>query len=404
MEENKVTTKESLKKLTEALQKEGFKKEFNKLFISYINIKNSDKNAHYHAILKLLTDTGMDKHEAEHVFKQLRVKNSELIQNIQEIQKKREELDRNWNDKKWKLLANPLDIKTFAQLALETINDINLAFKQMQQQMQLNNANNEIFGEKIDEIKKLIYDTEDDLKQLIEHDPENTFTLHTAVKNIQKIAEKAEELTMDVVTKNLENVEIMGQKGKEKEADNPQAPADKQTPAATETERSESPENDTLIEDDATPTEKESPESLTLEQALENSLHATLNSLNEKIDEKTLSFLTLSEYLHAYNNFPINQVYEKFKDVFDKDEFKAIVIYNNALMHNDTDDVFDFSIEEGFEAVNIGEYAKMLKHNFPEYKQLDKELEKELEEPQKEKELEIGAPQKNKKFTSIDIG
>ena len=156
MEENKVTTRESLKKLTEALQKEGFKKEFNKLFINYINIKNSDKNAHYYSILKLLTDNGFDKHEAEHVFKQLRVQNADLIQNIQEIQRKRDELDKSWNDKKWKLLANPLDIKTFAQLALETINDINLAFKQMQQQMQLNNANNEIFGEKIDEIKKLI--------------------------------------------------------------------------------------------------------------------------------------------------------------------------------------------------------------------------------------------------------
>jgi len=534
--ENKVTTRESLKKLAEALQKEDFKKEFNKLFINYINVKNADKNAHYHAILKLLTDAGLDKHEAEHVFKQLRVQNADLIQNVQEIQKKREELDKNWNEKKWKLLANPLDVKTFAQIVLETLHDINLAFKQMQQQIKLNKENEKIFGEKIEEIKKLIYNTEEDLKQLIEHDPENTFGLHDAVKSIQKIADKATELTTEVVNKSIENefkkeekekelteqlkkaeektnkrywnytlkkfdkktydylvlyhffhtdnnfekfdfkdvykkfkdtfnvdefVNIVlfnkkdielngfyfdigidehvrwegfnksniqkyvkdlrkekeyeelaeklkkelikmekerGQEGKEKVVENPQP--ETQAPAERETESAKS--NDDILIDDTTQTESVQND-LTLEQALENSLHATLNSLNSEIDEKTLSFLTLSEYLHAYNNFDLKNVYEKFKDTFDKDEFKAIVIYNTALQDNATDDVFDFAVEEGYEAVNIKEYAKMLKHNFDEYKELDAELERELTPREKEKELEIGAPQRNKKFKTLEI-
>jgi len=221
-----------------------------------------------------------------------------------------------------------------------------------------------------------------------------------------KVAEKLNNLTAELaINKTLtQNVNInvekeQGQEGKEKQAENPQpeAPAD----TGTETESPEKNTDDDILVDDAAPTE--SPENITLNEALENSLSAVMNSVNKELDEKTLSFLTLSEYLHAYNNFDLKNVYEHFKNTFDKDEFKAIVIYNNALMDNATDDVFDFAVEEGFNAVNINEYAKMLKHNYTEYRTLDEKIEKELEEKDKEKELEVGSPQRNKKFNTIEI-
>ncbi len=126
-----------------------------------------------------------------------------------------------------------------------------------------------------------------------------------------------------------------------------------------------------------------------LQKELENCKDAVENDLkNIKVDNKTKNFLILSEYLHAYNNAEINKLYENFKS-FDKEEFKAIIIYNIAIQNGDTDDVFDLAKEEGFEAINIKEYAKMLKHNFPEYKEIDAELEKELAKIKLEAELEM---------------
>ena len=66
-------------------------------------------------------------------------------------------------------------------------------------------------------------------------------------------------------------------------------------------------------------------ENLTLDEKLNNCLNATLNSLEKETDEKTLSFFTLSEFLHTYGDEDYNILYAKFDNVFDKEEFKNII-------------------------------------------------------------------------------
>ena len=407
--ENKVTTKDALLNIQRAMSDETFAKQFNFLFAKYIDIKNKDKNAFYHKLLQHLTTAGLSKEEATDFLKDIRVKNTDLIQKIEETQTKIKESTEHFEKARFDLLMNPLDAKNYLVLFMETIKEINLTLDNIMNKQMLNVINKQHFADKVNEIKELLQHSEQSISEKLKNEKDasidDVMLLQETKVTFNKVTEKLNELTAELainktLTQNLnidKDVEKeQGQQGKEKE-ENPQP--DTQAPAETETESPEKNTDDILI-DDTAPAETESIQSITLEQALENSLHATLNSLQNEVDEKTLSFLTLSEYLHAYNNFDLKDVYEHFKNTFDKDEFKAIVMYNIALQNNEVDDVFDFSIEEGFEAVNIGEYAKMLKRNFPEYNELDKELEPEIK---KEKELEISAPQKNKKFTTLEI-
>jgi len=404
-----VTTKDALLNIQRAMSDETFAKQFNFLFAKYIDIKNKDKNAFYHKLLQHLTTAGLSKEEATDFLKDIRVKNTDLIQKIEETQTKIKESTEHFEKARFDLLMNPLDAKNYLVLFMETIKEINLTLDNIMNKQMLNVINKQHFADKVNEIKELLQHSEQSISEKLKNEKDasidDVMLLQETKVTFNKVTEKLNELTAELainktLTQNLnidKDVEKeQGQQGKEKE-ENPQP--DTQAPAETETESPEKNTDDILI-DDTAPAETESIQSITLEQALENSLHATLNSLQNEVDEKTLSFLTLSEYLHAYNNFDLKDVYEHFKNTFDKDEFKAIVMYNIALQNNEVDDVFDFSIEEGFEAVNIGEYAKMLKRNFPEYNELDKELEPEIK---KEKELEISAPQKNKKFTTLEI-
>jgi len=411
--ENKVTTTDALLNIQHKMSDETFAKQFNYLFSKYIDIRNKDKNAFYHKLLQHLTSAGLSKEEATDFLKDIRVKNADLIQEIEETQTKIKESTERFEKARFNLLTNPLDAKNYLILFAETIRQINLILQNIENKHLLNVINKEHFKDKIDEIKKLLEYSEQSINEKLKNEKDATIDdimlLQETKVTFNKVSEKLNELTAELainktLTQNVNiNVEKEGQQGKEKQAENPQAPADTQAPAAAETEAEskESPENDDILIDDTMATE--SPENLTLDKALENSLSAVMNSVNKELNEKTLSFLVISEYLHAYNNHNLKDIYEHFKNTFNKDEFKAIVLYNTALMDNATDDVFDFAVEEGFEAVNIKEYAKMLKHNFPEYVKMDEELEKELEEPQKEKELEIGAPSKNKKFKTLEI-
>lgn len=391
---NKITTKESLKKVQKALQNKDFKKEFNALFSDYINVKNTDKNAHYYAILKLLENNNFERHEAEDFFKNLRTKNNKLIQQLQEIQQQQQELNKKWREERMNLITNPLNIKSFTSVILITLQEINKSFEELHKQLELRFKNNIVMKEKIKEIQKLLQESTNTLKDL--ENNEDVLTLNNVVKNIEKIAENTQVLVSSNIIENLNDVDAIekdniekeeeGQEGKKEEAENLQI------------QESNDKNNDDILIDDT----KEESTNLTLDKALENSLHATLNSLDKETDEKTLSFLTLSEYLHSYNNFNLKDVYEKFKNIFSKDEFKSIVIYNEALMNNDVEDVFDLAIEESFEDININEYAKMLRHNFNEYKQLDEEIEEEIDN-KKEKELEMQTITRKKKDLDLTI-
>jgi len=422
--ENKITTTDALLNIQHKMSDETFAKQFNFLFSKYIDIRNKDKNAFYHKLLQHLTSAGLTKEEATDFLKDIRVKNVDLIQKIEETQQKIKESTEKFEKARFDLLTNPLSAKNYLILFAETIKEINLTLDNIMNKQMLNVINKQHFTDKVNEIKKLLEHSEQNISEKLKNEKDanidDVMLLQETKVTFNKVSEKLNELTAELainktLTQNLnidKDVEKeQGQQGKEKEADNPQAPADTQAPATMESQTTESPEKsperntDDILVDDTAPAETESTQNLTLDQALENSLHATLNSINVEVDEKTLSFLTLSEYLHAYNNHNLNDVYKHFDKIFDKDEFKAIVLYNTALQDNAVDDLFDFVQEESFEAANIKEYAKMLKHNYPEYRTLDAEIEKELEpKPEKQKELEIGVPQRNKKSLSIDIG
>jgi len=412
--ENKITTKDALLNIHRAMSDETFVKQFNFLFSKYIDIRNKDKNAFYHKLLQHLTTTGLSKEEAADFLKDIRVKNADLIQEIEETQTKIKESTERFEKARFELLMNPLSAKNYLILFAETIKQINLTLENIENKHLLNVINKKHFKDKIDEIKKLLEHNEQSINEKLKSEKDasidDVMLLQETKVTFSKVSEKLNELTAELavnktLTQNHLNIDKdveKEQQGKEKEAEkeNPQAPADTETPTETE-----SPENDDdVLIDDAAPAESVQND-LTLDKALENSLSAVINSVNKELNEKTLSFLVISEYLHAYNNHNLKDVYEHFKNTFNKDEFKAIVIYNNALMNNDVDDLFDFVVEQDFEAANIKEYAKMLKHNFPKYNELDEQIKKELEpEIKKQKELEIGAPSQNKKFKGLEIG
>jgi len=386
---DKVTTKQNLHKIKEALADKEFKNEFNKLFREYIDIRNTDKNAHYYAILKLLQDKGFDRAEAEEFFKTLRVKNAKLIEQAQEIQREQQQLNEKWKKERINLITNPLNVKSFISVLVIAIDDIAKKFTEIQKQLQLRFANNLIAQEKIKEIEKLLDESKETLENLEKND--DLLAINNVVKNLEKIAEN----TQSLVVQNVNDMDIEKDKEIEKQKEEIEGQKGEEAEAELEAEK----DDDVLLEDE------QKTETKTLDEQLSDSLSAVLNSLNRDVDEKTLKFFVLSEYLHAYNNHDLKDVFNEFKDVFSKDEFKAIVIYNTALMNNDVEDIFELAEEESFNAIRIEEYAKMLTRDFDVYAELEKEIEQELEfkdlVKEKEKELEIKQPRRKSK--SIDI-
>jgi len=391
---DKVTTKQNLQKIKEALNDNEFKNEFNKLFKEYIDVKNTDKNAHYYAILKLLQDKGgMDRAEAEEFFKSLRVKNARLIEDVQQIQQEQRRIDERWKKERINLIANPLDIKSFISVLVIAIDDIAKKFEKLQKQLQLQFSNNLIAKEKIAEIEKLLNESKETLENLDKNN--DLLAINNVVKNLEKIAENTQSLVIENIAHNISNIELDMDKEKEIEKQKEEIEGQQGEKAEALAEK----DDDVLVENE------QKTEAKTLDEQLSDSLNAVLNSLNKDVDEKTLKFFVLSEYLHAYNNHDLKDVYKQFDDVFSKDEFKAIVIYNEALMNGDVEDVFDLAEEQGFSAVRIEEYARILTRNHDEYLELEQELDKELEfrDLVKEKEKELEIKQLQRKSKSIDI-
>jgi len=124
--ENKVTTTDALLNIQRAMSNETFAKQFNFLFSKYIDIRNKDKNAFYHKLLQHLTSAGLTKEEATDFLKDIRVKNVDLIQKIEETQQKIKESTEKFEKARFDLLTNPLDAKNYLILFAETIKEINL--------------------------------------------------------------------------------------------------------------------------------------------------------------------------------------------------------------------------------------------------------------------------------------
>ena len=389
MQENKVVTTETLRKIKEKFEDKTFKDEFNSLFKQYINYKNNDKNAHYHAILKLLQSAGLDKNESENFFKNLRVKNSFLIDKVQEIQKNSQKIDEKWKNERMNLLTNPTNFKALISVVITTFDDILNDFKLIEKNLELQFANSILYKEKLKEVENLLLKSKKELEE-IEKD-EDVLAFNNVIKNLEQITQN----TQEIVSQNIiSNSDILLSKDQE---------------LGLQGEKENDDVDDVLIDDDDEIEEKQNVDNTNI--ALQNCLDAVMSSLDKEVDKKTLNFLVLSEFLHGYRNEDTKELYNEFKNVFDKDEFKNVLLYNVALQNNDVEDVFDFVVEEGFEAIKINDYAKMLTNNFNEYKELEQRLNKEINNnfestttKEKNKEFEINQPQKKlKKHDEIGI-
>ena len=366
MNRNRITTKQTLEKIVENLQSQKFKKEFNKLFKDYINIKNVDQTAYYHKFLEILENAGMSKDEAEDFFKNLRVKNSRLIQQVQDLQKQKEELERRWKEEKVNLIINPLNMKSFVSVVILTLEDFVKKFAELEKQLELQFSNNLIIKEKLEKVKQIL---DENIKQLKDAEKDNNvLAVNKVVSSLEKVVDETQKIVTENITNNITQ-ELLSQNKEQQQKS-----------------------IDEILVQEKEQRQKGKEKETTLQEALNNSINSILNSLDREIDEKTLNFLVLSEFLHNYSSFfSLKDVFENFKNVFDKKEFTDIVLYNKALMNNDVENIIDFAKEEGFEAVKIEEYAQMLRHNFAEYAELEKEIENKLE-PEKLKKLEIQQP------------
>ena len=138
----------------------------------------------------------------------------------------------------------------------------------------------------------------------------------------------------------------------------------------------------------------------TLQQKIDDCTSAIISGVEKELDKKTLAFLTLSEFVHAYGNNDNKELYKNFENDLTQQEFKDTIIYNTALMNGDIEDIFEQVEEKGFEEVGLSDIVKNLDN---EYNQIGNEIEDQLEEKEKEKKAEIKQPGKNVNFTEIGM-
>jgi hypothetical protein len=450
--ENKVNTKQNLEKIKENLLNENFRKEFNKHLLSYLDARNRDTNAHYYKILKMLQETGMNKQEAEEFFKDLRVKNKNLILNLQELQQKEKELTEKWRKERLNLLTNPLNAKAFLGVIVNEIQDTYNTLQKVANELIIKKANDKEFLNKINEINKTL--NLDEIKTWDE------ITVNFIVNNLNKATEKIKNLAADVITEtinlikfknfkkefeknnrkdfvlnelfNLKKQQILDKEKTElnkkinetiEKAKKRELSADellyeykklKEEKENIDKKQEKLNENEKNIDDDDILIDDEQAEKIDvndLDTQLDFCTQAVFNSIeNENLDEKTLNFLVLSEYIYSYNNNNIKDLYNKFKDTLSKNEFISAYILTNAAMHSDiNDNVFNEIEQKTLKNIDVVKIAEQIKAENPQYKEISQDIEKELSEKEKtidkekDKELEFNNIKKTKKAPSIDF-
>ena len=137
-----------------------------------------------------------------------------------------------------------------------------------------------------------------------------------------------------------------------------------------------------------------------IKQQLNNCISAIVGSLEKNTDEKTLAFLVLSEFLHAYGTDNYAELYKNLKDNLTEQEFKDAVVYNISLQNGDVEDIFNAVEEKGFEKVGISNIVKKLDNYNDIINTIDKSLNQHNQEIKEIEEVE----QKEVKQDFNDIG
>ena len=126
-----------------------------------------------------------------------------------------------------------------------------------------------------------------------------------------------------------------------------------------------------------------------IKQQLNNCISAIVSNLEKEVDEKTLAFLTLSEFLHAYGTNNYTELYNNLKDNLTEQEFKDAVVYNKALMNGDVEDIFNAVEEQGFEKVGISNIVKNLNDYNDIINTIDKSLNQHNQEIEEVEQKEV---------------
>ena len=420
---NKVMLRETLEKLHMKLNDKSFRKEFTNLFLEYLDVNNRDTNAHYHKILKLLEDAGFNREEAEDFFKDIRVNNKETIIKLSKLQSQIEKADEQYKSNKWKIMANPLNLKNIAVLYLNVYQELEAEFKKMKEELFLKFKINQEMKNKLKKIEKILGNNIKNLDKIAKG--EEFLILNKAHKDANDIKEvfesfkaellkddftkhyvkKAEEdVTQDVTKMNSSDlIDVEDEINKINNKDKNQV------------ENNDLEEKEILIDEKETlenPNDKEND----LKKDLDNCLKVVMNDLDnvDNLDKKTMSFYVLSEYLHSYNKADYKDLYKEFKDVLNTEEFSSIIVANKAVMNND---LSYERLEKIFQESGLAALIKMMK-DFMEkdkeegkkYAELYKQVEEKItgkkdigEKEINENEKELGSKEVKRKTKSLSI-
>ena len=372
MQQNKITTKQTLQKLQENLADKDFRKEFGRLFVDYLDVNNRDNNAFYHKILKLLQDRGFSKQEAEDFFKDLRVKENKTILQLSKIQKEIHKAQEEYKKNRIKILINPFSLTTMLNLYLNLYTELSNKIAKLKEEMLLKLKINVHLDKKIKEIEEILNKNLKKLQEMQEDQQDNKVTkLNNVFKDTETLQNKLQDLQESLIEQELtQELTISGKEKEEKE---------QKEEIQTQTQHQDQQNNQ---EQQPSSPEKVHQQQTTLETELEDCLKAVADGVNTA-DPKILAFLTISEFLHR-GNIENKELYEHFKDVLDKREFDSIVnvnkfLINGALEYNAVKEVLD-----------KGDFNKLMElggNVSIKQQQIDNKLDKD-------KEIGIGQPSK----------
>ena len=378
MQQNKITTKQTLQKLQQNLQDKQFRKEFGRLFVDYLDINNRDNNAFYHKILKLLQDRGFSKQEAEDFFKDLRVKNKDSIIKISKIQQDINKLQENYKKNRIKILINPLSVATLISLYYNLYEEITKNIAKLKEEMLLKLKTNVHLDKKIREIEEILNKNLKELQELQQQKENDKIAkLNDIFNTTTKLEEKLEDLQETLVLQELDNT-ISGKEEKQKKEIQTQH-QDQQQPDQQNNPSSPNQVDKDILEELRDFVNKQQ---TTLTAELEDCLKSIATNTNTA-DPKTLAFLTISEYVHRGNEIEDKELFKHFNEILNQKEFNAIININKALING----ALEYStvknvLEKGIDGImELGENISI--------KQQKDKLNKE-----KEKEIGIGQPSK----------
>jgi len=418
---NKIMLRETLQKLHINLSNKDFRKNFMNLFLEYLDINNRDSNAHYHKILKILEEAGFTKEEAEDFFKDTRVNNKNIIVKLSKLQNEIEKANEQYRANRWKVMANPLSLKSIAVLYLNLYKELEAEFKKMIEELKLKLRLNGELQKQIKRIEKILGENVKNLEKVAKS--EEFLIVDKASKDANQIKEifedmKAELLKTDLtkhylnkmeqdVTEDISNMDTKLQNEVEEVLEKKEDKKEITEPGKEGREK-----NDIFVDESEEKQYKNE-----LEKNLDYCLQAVVSDLKDtkNLDKKTLSFYTLSEYLHSYNNANFKEFYEHFKDILNTSEFSAIVVANTAAMNSDLDyNILEKTVKNnGVEGIVKIVQDFMQKDESKDYKKLFNKIKNELEGrsgiekdslKKQEKELVLGQPKKTKTKTLAGPG